>query len=78
MSHINCSLYHYEGNNPVKYLDPDGRADKVSGGLPYEPEKWNETYFPGAMQYRTNCYAYALNLQHNPITGERFYYRCKN
>lgn len=26
MPHINCSLYQYAGNNPVKYLDSDGRA----------------------------------------------------
>ena len=24
-SGINCDLYHYAGNNPVKYVDPDGK-----------------------------------------------------
>ena len=24
-NHINFHLYHYAGNNPVKYVDPDGR-----------------------------------------------------
>ena len=26
VSHINSNLYHYAENNPVKYVDPDGRA----------------------------------------------------
>ena len=26
VNHINSNLYHYAGNNPVKYTDPDGRS----------------------------------------------------
>ena len=26
---VNLHLYHYAGNNPVKYTDPDGRADHI-------------------------------------------------
>ena len=26
----NCHLYHYAGNNPVTYFDPDGRISEIS------------------------------------------------
>ena len=28
--HINLNLYHYGGNNPIKYTDPDGNCQKPS------------------------------------------------
>jgi hypothetical protein len=32
---INLHLYHYAGNNPVKYTDPDGKAGEVFHGGKY-------------------------------------------
>jgi RHS repeat-associated protein len=44
---INLHVYHYAGNNPVKYVDPDGRKDDI----PYQEvnetfKKWLETCDP--------------------------------
>lgn len=40
-------MYHYAGNNPVNYTDPDGRSDKKGPNLNYFPKcesiyKWSE------------------------------------
>ena len=34
---VNLHLYHYAGNNPVKYTDPDGREDE---GVVYVVSEW--------------------------------------
>lgn len=32
-NHVNFNLYHYAGNNPVKYTDPDGKKIKAPGNI---------------------------------------------
>ncbi|MBR5934515.1 MAG: RHS repeat-associated core domain-containing protein, partial [Treponema sp.] len=84
-NHVNFNLYHYAGNNPIKYTDPDGRET-----VPYEVQKylipWNKKhgavlphftetskwYLNLTIVNTTNCYAYALNLTKNPITNKNF------
>ena len=36
----NLHLYHYAGNNPVKYMDPDGRHNDVAELAKLLPEMW--------------------------------------
>ena len=51
---VNLHVYHYAGNNPVKYVDPDGRSDdeydavKKAEGLKTEPVP-NEKSLPGGL-----------------------------
>ena len=37
--HINGNLYHYAGNNPVKYTDPDGRVIDISDNTEEQQKK---------------------------------------
>ena len=37
-NHINGNLYHYAVNNPVKYVDPNGREDEIKIES-YEPQE---------------------------------------
>ena len=48
-SHINGNLYHYAGNNPVKYTDPDGNAAySIKQGDKYRFFCDNSTLFEAA------------------------------
>ncbi len=38
---VNLHLYHYAGNNPVKYTDPDGRVLKIAGNHTYRMKLQN-------------------------------------
>uniref|UniRef100_UPI00388D603C RHS repeat domain-containing protein n=1 Tax=Treponema sp. TaxID=166 RepID=UPI00388D603C len=87
-NHVNFNLYHYAGNNPINYTDPDGRKSKAPPkiykwmGFPYtEYEntlKKRGMCLPnsfaefGKVADTTNCYAYAFNLTENPSTHEKF------
>jgi hypothetical protein len=40
---INLHTYHYAGNNPLKYTDPDGRSGEFDGPV-YSNSKWEREY----------------------------------
>ena len=54
---VNFHLYHYAGNNPVKYTDPTGKADRKNH---FTVE---EVYFWGYGTIDTNLNGYSFNFQ---------------
>ena len=47
---VNLHVYHYAGNNPVKYTDPDGRRTYVVNGINNE----NKVGSPGTIEKFAN------------------------
>jgi hypothetical protein len=39
---VNLHVYHYAGNNPVKYTDPDGRKGSFPDGSAEQDALWNQ------------------------------------
>lgn len=55
-NHINASLYHYAGNNPVKYTDPDGKEAWDSCN------EWSTEYIDSYSKYvNTKVDEYMMN-----------------
>ncbi|MGP1600791.1 MAG: hypothetical protein ACTTHA_00885, partial [Treponema sp.] len=54
---VNFHLYHYAGNNPIKYTDPTGKADRKNH---FTVE---EVYFWGYGTIDTNLNGYSFNFQ---------------
>ena len=40
---VNFSLYHYAGNNPIRYVDPNGREDEITPTL-FDQYQWESEF----------------------------------
>ena len=41
-NYANLHVYHYAGNNPVKYIDPNGRTDEEPDALQVYQQEWKQ------------------------------------
>ena len=61
-NHINFNLYHYAGNNPVKYTDPDGKTPKLPALSPKD-------FFSFIFEH--DCSAKTVRLYSEAINGDK-------
>lgn len=69
---VNLNLYHYSANNPIRYVDVDGRASSTSNFIRTSPTVQNR--FRKFITYNNsvNCAAWAFDMPINPIEGRKW------
>ncbi len=71
---VNGNLYHYAGNNPVRYTDPDGRkAGESFKSIRAAAEDWAETYGDDSIyymrEYGSTIYSFKIGTDKNGRGG---------
>lgn len=75
---VNLNLYHYGGNNPIKYVDPDGRVNidfQTQFKIDMQNESWGanllgnstDTYISGSGCYLTGITMSMSNLSNSSV-----------
>jgi hypothetical protein len=45
-NYVNLHVYHYAGNNPINYIDPNGLAGSFPDGSPEQDAQWEKIHGP--------------------------------
>jgi RHS repeat-associated protein len=69
---VNLHVYHYAGNNPVKYVDPDGRIIADVDGTMVQQDSTGQLGTENTTIYAEGCVLTAVTRIANAISGNSF------